>query len=170
MTEVTAKVGFYLVRTVDPEGVRTHLVGKDKHCTCGGNAKRRCSHIRAVTSYLKSGGDRAPSADSAEFVHDSKPVKEARGVPEVCPICRKSVKRLGPDFWRCVDDSAHYWQWRGEQNGGAIRKFLTQPHPAKQGAFYRMSDEQRRAFLAKAQRQMHTGGYTPHSSGGNGHE
>ena len=170
MTEVTAKVGFYLVRTVDPEGVRTHLVGKDKHCTCGGSARRQCSHIRAVASYLKSGGDCAPSADSAEAVRDSKPVREVSGIPDACPICDKPVKRLGTDFWRCVDDAAHYWRWRGEQNGGAIRKFLTQPHPAKQGAFYRMSDEQRRAFLAKAQRQMHTRGYTPHSSGGNGHE
>lgn len=170
MTEVTANVGYYIVRTVDAEGVRTHLVGKNKACTCGGNARRRCSHIRAVASYLRSGGDRALSADSAEAVHDSKPVTEVSGIPDACPICGKSVKRLGPDFWRCVDDPAHYWQWRGEQNGGAIRKFLTQPHPAKQGAFYEMSDEQRQAFLVRAQRQMHIGGYTPHSSGGNGDE
>jgi len=166
MTTVTPKPGYYVVRLIGPQGIRTHLVSKDKHCSCGGNERRQCRHIRAVREYLEAGGERAPEG-AVEMVRDSKPTETP---PDACPICGASLSYRRNGCWRCSKDNTHYWQWRGEQNGGAIRKFLTQPHPAKQGAFYRMSDEQRRAFLAKAQRQMHTGGYTPHSSGGNGHE
>ena len=165
-TTVTPKVGYYLVRTVDADGIRTHLVGKDKHCTCGGHARRHCSHIRAVASHLKSGGERAPATDSAECVHDSKPPRAHTGIPDVCPVCGGGVTRLGFDFWRCVSDSAHYWMWRGEK----VRLFLTQSNPAKQGAFYEMNEEEREAFLLRSRRRMHTRGYTPHSLGGNGHE
>jgi hypothetical protein len=62
-----------------------------------------------------------------------------------------------------VDDPSHYWQWRAERNGAAIRKFLTQPHPAKLGAFYEMSEAEREAFLLQAKRRMHEDGYNPHS-------
>jgi hypothetical protein len=165
MTTVTPKVGYYLVRLVGPQGVDTHLVGKDKHCSCGGNAERQCSHIRAVADYLKSGGHLAPAAGTAEVVHDSKPAHKRSGIPDVCPICGSGVTRLGFDFWRCVTSSTHYWMCREK-----VRLFLTQPHPAKQGAFYQMTDQERKAFLALVRRRMHSGGYTPHSLGGNGHE
>jgi hypothetical protein len=171
---VTPKVGYYLVRTVGPQGVDTHLVGKDKHCTCGGHARRRCRHIRAVAEYLKAGGERAPKADKGDRVQDSKPATERRKrspeIPETCPVCGGEIQPIGHRAWRCVDDSAHYYQWRGELNGGAIRKFLTQPHPAKQGAFYEMTEEERDAFLVLVGKRMLTTGYTPHSLGGNGHE
>jgi hypothetical protein len=160
MTTVTPKPGYYLVRLIGPQGIRTHLVGKDKHCSCGGNARRQCSHIRAVAEYLQSGGEPAPDG-TAEVVRDSKP---ATTVPEACPICGSGIKRLGPDFWRCADDASHYWRWRSEQNGGAIRKFLTQPHPVKSGPFYAMSEQEREAFLLQAAQRMHRRGYTP---GGN---
>jgi hypothetical protein len=172
--EVIPKVGYYLVRTVGAQGITTHLVGKDKHCTCGGHAGRHCSHIRAVAEYLKAGGERAPKADNGDRVHDSKPVVRRRKtgveIPETCPVCGAEVQRLGLRAWRCVDDSVHYYQWRGERNGGAIRKFLTQPHRAKQGAFYEMTEEERDAFLVVVGNRMHTRGYTPHSLGGNGYE
>ena len=87
-------------------------------------------------------------------------------MPDACPICGSDITRLGFDFWRCTADAAHYWMWRGEK----VRLFLTQPHPAKQGAFYKMSQEEREAFLLQSQQRMHTRGYTPHSPGGNGHE
>ena len=165
MTTVTPEVGCYLVRLVGPEGIRAHLVGKDKHCSCGGNPKRWCSHMRAVVAYLKAGGERAPEAAGDGSLRDSRPAVPQGGgpIPEDCPICGAGVSALGLDAWRCRDDPAHYYQWRGERNGGAIRKFLTQPHPAKQGAYYAMSAEEREEFLARALRRMHVGGYTPHS-------
>lgn len=165
MTEVTPQPGYYLVRLVGPQGISTHLVGKDKHCSCGGNARRQCSHIRAVAEYLEAGGAPAPPG-TAEFVHDSKPLK-TETVPDTCPICGGGIKRLSADLWRCSDDASHYWQWRGEQNGGAIRKFLTQPHPVKRGPFYAMSEQDREAFLLQAAQLLHRDGYTPHNLGGN---
>jgi len=161
MTEVTPQVGYYYVQMVNSNRIRTHLVGKDKHCSCGGNAKRQCSHIRAVAEYLQSGGEPAPTS-TTEFVHDSKPVKEIHTFQKACPICGASLSNRKNGFWRCVDDSSHYFQWRGEQNGSAIRKFLTRPQPAKRGAFYAMTEQEREAFLLRATQLMHRGGYTPH--------
>jgi hypothetical protein len=166
-TNVVPKTGYYLVRTVGPRGIDTHLVGKDKHCTCGGYAGRWCLHIRAVAAYLKAGGERAPEADGDDHVRDNKPSRTCGGslkMPETCPICGAEIHCNGSRAWRCVDDSSHYYQWRGDRNGGAIRKFLTRPHPAKRGPFYRLSGEERHAFLIQATRRMHTGGYTPHST------
>jgi hypothetical protein len=166
-TIVIPKTGYYLVRTVGPRGINTHLVGKDKHCTCGGHAGRWCSHIQAVADYLKAGGTRAPEAEGDDHVRDSRSSRnrdDSMEIPEVCPVCGAEVHLCGTGAWRCVDDSTHYYQWRSEQNGGAIRKFLTQPHPAKRGPFYALSGEERHAFLIQAARRMHLGGYTPHSS------
>jgi hypothetical protein len=116
---------------------------------------------------LKAGGERAPVARTAEFVHDTSKTSTGQ---QGCPICGSSLKDRSNGFWRCATDASHYWQWRGEQNNGAIRRFLTQPHPAKQGPFYEMSQEERDAFLALVRNRMHAGGYTPHSSGGNGND
>lgn len=139
---VKPQVGHYIVGVVDRLGVRIHHVAKDKHCTCGGTARRQCDHIRAVVTYLKDGGSRAPEPASLALRDNGSPP------PPVCPLCGMPVKSLGRDMWRCPRDSAHYWQWRGERNGGAIRKFFTQPHPAKQGAFYEQTMEEREVFLA----------------------
>jgi hypothetical protein len=166
-TTVTPKIGYYLVRMVGPRGIDTHLVGKDKHCTCGGHAGRWCSHVRAVAAYLKAGGERAPKADGDDHLRDrnsSETRNEGMEIPESCPVCGAKIHRSGLRAWRCVDDSTHYYQWRGERHGGAIRKFFTRPHPAKRGPFYALSGEERHAFLIQAARRMHLGGYTPHSS------
>ncbi len=163
MTEVTPEVGHYVVRVVDAQGVRTHLVGKDKRCSCGGNAERQCMHIRAVAEYLRAGGQRAPEARKGSFAVPDDGTAAAGSTQKACPICGGAVKRLGPGFWRCVDDPSHYWQWRAGENSGAIRKFLTQPHPAKQGPFYRLSEDERDFFLVRAAQRMHASGYTPHS-------
>jgi hypothetical protein len=157
MTTVTPNPGYYLVRLVGPEGIRTHLVGKDKHCSCGGNSRRQCSHIRAVAEYLEAGGEPAPPG-TADFVHDSKPVKTTNTTPDECPICGASLINRRNGFWHCVDDASHYWRWRGEQNDGAIRKFLTQPYPVKRGPFYAMSEQERAAFLFQAAQRMHRDG------------
>ena len=82
------------------------------------------------------------------------------GEGDFCPICGAGVQRQPDGFWRCSQDITHYWLWRGEQNGGAIRRFLTQPHPNKEGAFYKMTVEEREAFLEEARRRMQVGGYT----------
>ena len=163
MTEVTPQVGYYYVQIVNADRIRTHLVGKDKHCSCGGNAKRRCKHIRAVAVYLREGGEPAASPDTESTVRDSKPGHKKESVSEACPICGADFSHRSNGFWRCSQDSSHYFQWRGEQNGGAIRKFLTRPHPAKTGPFYAMTHQDREAFLLRAARRMHEGGYTPHN-------
>jgi hypothetical protein len=137
---VTPKIGYYQVQAYPGQSVQ---VGRDKQCTCGGTARHPCPHIQAVADYLRQGGYRATPAST-------------------CPICNAPVERLGPDFWRCSQDSSHYWQWRGERNGGALRKFFTQPHPAKLGAFYEQTIEEREAFLAQAAQRLHAGGYTPY--------
>ena len=69
---------------------------------------------------------------------------------------------LDRDMWRCPRDASHFWQWRGERNGGAVRRFFTEPHLAKQGAFYEQSIEDREAFLHRVAHHTHSGGYTPH--------
>ena len=163
MTTVTPRPGYYTVRLLGPHGIRTHLVSKDKTCSCGGSAKRQCRHIRAVKEYLEAGGERAPEG-TVEVVRDSKPQEPP---PDTCLICGASLSHRNNGYWRCSKDSSHYWYWRGEQNGGAIRKFLTEPHPAKMGAFYEMTPSQRRAFLERVRRRMLSGGYSPHNPGGN---
>jgi hypothetical protein len=50
---------------------------------------------------------------------------------------------LEGDWWRCSLNSGHYWAWRDEQSGHAIRNFLTRPHPNKLGPFYTVSREAR---------------------------
>jgi len=166
---VTPKIGFYLVTIVDRRwGVQTRCVDKSKRCSCGGTAKRPCRHIRAVTGYLRQGGKRAPET-AREQEHPSLQLREKQEdgplsgnpAPMACPICGTPVEKHDLDFWQCPRDSAHYWQCRAERNGGAIREFLTQPGPSKQGPFYSMSLEERDAFLAQAAQRMHAGGYTP---------
>jgi hypothetical protein len=159
---VIPNTGHYTVITQDPDGrVRLHLVGKDKRCSCGGSPERRCGHIEAVAAYLRAGGKRAPVGSE---VHRSGPTPTL-----ACPICGEAAEPRG-SIWRCSASAAHYWQWRGERNGGAIHRFLTQAHPAKQGAFYEQTAEEREAFLEQVTRQMHAGGYTPFQEGPAGGE
>ena len=151
---VKPQVGHYIVSTVDRVGIRIHHVTKDKHCTCGGSPTRQCSHIRAVAKYLNEGGRRAQEPLSSALRDKGGPLS---GSP-TCPICRSAVRMLGQDIWRCPRDSAHYWAWRGERNGGAIHKFFTQPHPAKQGVFYEQTTDEREAFLQRVALRMHADG------------
>ena len=127
---VTPKIGYYLVCTVGQDAIRRHQVSKEKLCTCGGEAARPCAHIEAVADYLQQGGCRAAQVPT-------------------CPICDAPVELKDPSFWRCSRESSHYWQWRGERNGGAIRELFTHPHPAKLGAFYEQTIDGREAFLAQ---------------------
>ncbi|MEE8390502.1 MAG: SWIM zinc finger family protein [Anaerolineae bacterium] len=160
-TTVTPKIGHYLVTVVDHRfGLQTRFVGKDRRCSCGGNAKRPCRHIEAVSSHLRKGGERAPEERPALRLREKRDDTPTSGTPLACAICGTPVEKLGFDFWKCPKDSVHYWQWRGEQCG--IKDFLTKPHPAKQGAFYSMSREERKIFLAQATRRFRAGGYTPY--------
>jgi hypothetical protein len=160
-TTVTPKIGCYMVCTAGPWGVRTHHVAKDKRCTCGGTARRPCLHIRAVARYLREGGSRAAAVSKPRPRLQVREGRDDNTPPAACPICGAPVEERGPDLWRCPQDSTHYWQWRGERNGGAVRKFLTRPHPAKRGAFYEQTSEERESFLAQVAGQMHAGGYVP---------
>jgi hypothetical protein len=159
---VTACVGHYRVSTTDRQGVQTCQVFKDKRCTCGGTAKRPCQHIRAVAKYLRAGGQRAPAKRPPLQAHKPRARRTRPNVPTplTCPICNSPTKREALGRWRCPGNSSHYFQWRGEQG---VRQFLTQPHPAKQGALYDMSPGERKVFLEKAERQMYATGYTPYA-------
>jgi hypothetical protein len=69
-----------------------------------------------------------------------------------CPICGAATEPTdgSVDAWRCTEDSSHYWLWRGEK----VRKYLTQAHPGKIGAYYDQTPEQREAFLAAAKARL----------------
>ena len=167
-TVVTPKIGFYVVTVVDRScGVQMRFVGKDKQCSCGGNAQRPCRHVRAVTNYLRQGGKRAPETSEEGFtlrLCDKPDDGPPPGTPMCCPLCGATVEQHGPDFWRCPKDPSHYWRWRGERDGGAIKNFLTQrSHPSKQSPFYTMAPEERDSFLEQAARRFHAGGYTAHN-------
>lgn len=158
---VRPRVGHYVVTTTRRWCVETHSVTKDKQCSCGGTAVRPCSHIRAVARHLRSGGRRAlPRAVVLGLREGGGP---SGSTPAACPICGAPVERRADDVWHCPKDRSHYWQWRAEQNGGAVHRFFTQPHPAKVGPFYAMGVAERAAFLEQAARRMHAGGYTPYS-------
>jgi hypothetical protein len=150
-TTVTPHIGFYEVSTVDTWGIQTHQVAKDKRCTCGGSVKNPCRHIQAVKSYLKAGGERAQ--ESRSRVRVNSPVPGApTAVPATCPVCEAPVVPEGRGRWRCPNSPSHYFEWRGDLNGGAIRKFLTQRHPNKVGGYYGMTHEERATFLEHANR------------------
>ena len=149
-TLVVPKIGHYVVRTLDEHGPHTEQVDKAKQCSCGGNGAQPCAHIRAVAAYLQLGGPVAPKPE------EPSPVPE---LPEVCPICARPVV-ASMNHWRCTASAGHYWRWRGEQSG--VKAFLTQPHPAKQGAFYEQSNEERETFLQHAHQRLYANGYSPY--------
>jgi hypothetical protein len=145
--QVRTLVGAYLCTETAPTfGLRVHFVDKEKRCTCG---QARCRHVKAVAEYLKGGGGQAPKARLAEASESPSPAS----VPAACPICGCVVQyEAGSAVWRCVADRSHYWQWRGEQGG--VAAFLTGRHPAKAGAFYEQSVEEREIFLVQAYQQL----------------
>ena len=158
---VTAHIGCYAVRTSDSWGVQTYQVDKQKRCTCGCTGQRPCRHIRAVSDYLRNGGQRASEKHPPSPVHETPRSSTPTVPPVTCPLCNTPVERQILGRWRCPKNSSHYFKWRGDLNGGAIRKFLTNRHPNKMGAFYKMSQEERNTFQAQAALRTHTGGYTP---------
>ena len=148
MTIVVPKTGYYIVGSLSATGLETEQVSKAKCCTCGGNGEMPCSHIQAVATYLKLGGDPAPLPEQP---------KVALELPDACPICSSPVIAQA-GHWRCIASAGHYWQWRGEQFG--VKAFLTQAHPAKAGAFYEISIEERDAFLEQiSHRPTHHSAY-----------
>ncbi len=157
---VTPCVGYYTVSAAYRQGVRTCRVFKDKRCTCGNStAKRRCQHVRAVAKYLRAGGELAPAKRPPHKAREKRTLPSTPR-PTTCPLCNTPVEREALGRWRCPDNSSHYFLWRGEQG---VRQFLTQPHPAKVGAYYDMSPDERKEFLEKAAQRMAAGGYTPYS-------
>jgi hypothetical protein len=166
-TTVVPQIGFYVVTIIDQWGVQTHQVSKKKVCTCGGSARHPCRHIHAVARYLKAGGERAPErrVNGNGNGNGKGTPPNPNTAPVTCPICEVPVVSEKHGRWRCPTEPSHYFHWRAELNGGAVRKFLTQPHPNKVGAYHTMSEQDRDAFLQRAVRRMHTGGYTPYKGG-----
>ncbi len=142
IVNVSPTVGAYLVAEMKRDTLHAYNVGKDKTCTCGSS---KCRHVKAVANHLRAGGKRAP-----EKREDALPVSPSPAPSMACRICGADVQVDG-SYWRCLRDSSHYWQWRGEQSG--VKDFLTRPHPAKMGAFYEQTDEEREAFLSTAARR-----------------
>ncbi len=127
---ILPKDGYFWVGALTPTGLRAFKVTEALQCACG---QASCSHIESVKSYLRLEGRAVPEESGPDL-------------PVSCPICGEAV-RAAADRWRCAASPGHYWQHRGEQSG--VKAFLTQPHPAKQGAFYEQTIEEREAFLAQ---------------------
>jgi len=145
---VLPKDGYFWVGVLTPKGLDAVKVTDEPRCACGGSRDVPCSHIQAVRAYMRLEGGQVP---------------EETGVvlPDVCPICGASVIAQA-DHWRCTASPGHYWQHRGEQSG--VKAFLTQPHPAKHGAFYEQSIEEREAFLESISHRRY--GYSPYHAKG----
>ncbi len=143
IVNVYPTVGVYLVAEMSRGTFRAYTVNKDKTCSCGSSNK--CRHVRAVADHLKAGGKRA-----TEKRESALPASPSPAPLTACHVCGADVQVDGP-YWRCLHDSSHYWQWRGEQFG--VKDFLTRPHPAKMGAFYEQTAEERETFLAAAIRR-----------------
>jgi hypothetical protein len=143
IVNVYPTVGAYLVAEMSRGTLHAYTVSKDKTCSCGSN--NGCRHVEAVADHLKAGGKRAPEKQERALPASSSPAQTM-----VCHVCGAEVQVDGP-YWRCLRDSSHYWQWRGERSG--VKDFLTRPHPAKMGAFYEQTDEERESFLAAAARR-----------------
>lgn len=141
---ILPKSSYYWVGVLTPGGLRAFKVTNDLHCACGGSNATPCVHIDAVRAYLR--------LEGREVMPSAPP-----DIPEACPICAEPV-RAEAGRWRCIASPGHYWQWRGEQSG--VKAFLTQPHPAKSGAFYEQSIEEREAFLDAVSHQRHH--YSPY--------
>jgi len=144
---ILPQADFYWVGTLTDSGLDALKVTDQLQCACGGRAAKPCEHIRAVACFRRLHGEATD---------------EDAGTPEplpACPICGSPVTGT-PDRWRCTASPGHYWQWRGEQGG--VKAFLTQHHPAKQGAFYEQSIEEREAFLEQAHRRLYANGHTPY--------
>jgi|GEM_PF-5122709 len=161
MFQVTPLNGYYIVR--NQLTLKSDYVTRQKNCTCGGSRAAPCVHIVAVAQYLQNGGQRATGwPTAAPLSKPPSPATTPATLPAACPLCGAPVEPR-PYGWRCQKAAGHYWAWRGEQFG--VRKFLTQPHPAKAGAFYEQSEMERTAFLANAQQRMRAlyQGGTPYS-------
>jgi len=141
---VLPKDGYFWVGVLTPKGLDAVKVTDELRCACGGRGDMPCSHVEAVKAYMRLEGIQPP-------------VETSTDLPDVCPICGNSVIAQA-DHWRCTESAGHYWQHRGEQSG--VKAFLTRPHPAKQGAFYDQTIEERDAFLEQVSHKRH--GYSPY--------
>ncbi len=136
IVNVYPTVGVYLVAEMSRGTLHAYTVGKDKTCSCG--TSNKCCHVRAVADHLMAGGEASAG--------------EARGCfARLALICPCDDVQVDDRYWRCLHDSSHYWQWRGERFG--VKNFLIRPHPAKMGAFYEQTSEERETFLAAAARR-----------------
>ena len=138
---ILPKEGYAWVGVLTAAGLDVFKVTDQLQSACGGGNATPCAHIEAVKAYRRLDG------------------REPLPSPESCPICGEQVWAQA-DRWRCAASAGHYWRWRGEQSG--VKAFLTEPHPAKQGAFYEQSIEERDAFLE----QIRHRGYSPYQPKG----
>lgn len=138
--------GKYLV--IDQRTLKIKRVYRDGRCSCGGDYRgQSCLHVEAVKAHVERGGARAPEARELPQTHE-----------KLCPICGSPIVeggyRVQSRVWGCSADLAHYFVWFNEQGGDSIRKFLTEPHPNKVGAFYGQSKEELEAFRSAAEERI----------------
>jgi hypothetical protein len=150
LTVILSQAGYYLVGTLTGTGLDAMKVTEDLRCACGGTSAIPCAHVEVVKCYLRLERKQAPPVEVTPSHTD---------LPEACPVCGAPVIPQA-DHWRCSLSASHYWLWRGEHSG--VKAFLTQPHPAKAGAFYEQTIAERDAFLEQAHQRMVANGYTPY--------
>ncbi len=132
ITEVSTVVGGYRVMLHG----ELHIVNKRRHCTC---RRPHCAAIKAVATYLRAGGPRAPEL----LLPPTVPALR-------CPICQAAAcGSLENKNWQCTLDHSHFFAWRVQQLRRAREQALRSASPYTREVFAAFaSDEARAAFLS----------------------
>jgi hypothetical protein len=132
-TEVSTVVGGYRVLLHG----ELHVVDKRRRCTC---RRPSCGAIKAVATYLRAGGPRAPDLATSP----PSPVV-------CCPICQAVAHgSIESRNWQCAVDRTHYFLWRVQRFRQAREKALASAPPYVHEVLAAFaSDEARAAFLSK---------------------
>ena len=125
--QVTAmQGGYYLVQYPPPFQPWSHIVRKDKTCTCTQGAE--CPAVEAVHGYLRQGGKRAPTSWPGSIIPAHCPIcggtvtfeprlcSPMRGAGWVCMAAARSETTIWPaPYW--YPGESHYWQFMWAELG-----------------------------------------------------
>ena len=115
---------------------RPHFVNKQRRCSCH---NQHCQAIKAVTDYLRAGGQRAPEATATTPPNTFS-----------CPVCSEPARgSLENQDWCCTVDRYHFWVWRVDRLRVARAEALKQASPYTLEVLSAFASDQTRAtFLA----------------------